>query len=95
MTELVRSFSALGPYQAAHTLTYTGRAGADGFVLSVRRDAVAAPGCCETVRLSVPPPQGELLLRFLYENCVPLQNWRDVLAELLEPDVKIIKQDGM
>ena len=81
MDSLVHNFSALGEYQKAHTLSYSGSREQCGFrlTLSQRGETVRT----ESVLVDLPPEQAEQVLCFLYENCVPIETWTDVLKELL------------
>ncbi|MBQ7860420.1 MAG: hypothetical protein IJ347_09860 [Faecalibacterium sp.] len=94
MTALVREFSALGPYQQAHTLTYAGSVGADGFCLSLRLDMEGRPARSETAVAAVDALRGRQLVRFLYENSIPIQTWKDVLDELLCAADDVVTENG-
>lgn len=87
----VHTFSALGEYQAAHTLTYSGRAEKDGFRLTLSQCGSVMR--TESVLVDLLPEKAEQVLCFLYENCVPIETWRDVLEELV-PVQKILQEES-
>lgn len=78
---LVRRFSELEPYQAAYTLVCSLEPTGVGCWLSVSR-TMARDGSADAARAWVPAPQEECarLLRFLYENSVQPELWRDAIS---------------
>lgn len=85
----MRIFSALGAYQSAHELVYSGDMEEGGYRL-----VVSQSGCgqkTESVLTLLSVQEAEQVLCFLYENSIPIENWKDVLAELL-PAGSIVKE---
>lgn len=78
---LVRRFSELEPYQEAYTLVCSLEPTGPGCWLSVSR-TMARDGSADAARAWVPAPQEECarLLRFLYENSVQPELWRDAIS---------------
>lgn len=73
---LEHSFSDLGILQKAHTVRY-GCVGGDQCDISVQEGALK-----ESCRVKLCRQKAELLVRFLYENAVTLENWQDVVADV-------------
>ena len=77
---LTREFSAIEPLQRPYLLTYEMEDDAGGCCrLTVSRTGEAA--CLDSLILDAPPLFCYALLRYLYENCVQPEIWRDVVAE--------------
>lgn len=76
-----QKFSALEPYQEAYTLVCSLEPTGAGCWLSVSR-TMARDGSADAARAWVPAPQEECarLLRFLYENSVQPELWRDAIS---------------
>ena len=88
-TELryVREFSALGSMQAEHWIHYC-LAWADGAWQMQLRQLYPNKGPqSEQVFLQCSGTMAYHVLRFLYENAVPLENWKDVLEDLLPAEM--------
>ncbi len=86
MLSHTRTFSNLGRYQAAHTLTYSVQEenGAQRLSLSRR----GQNGCTSASVLAViPPREAELVVCYLYENAIPPESWLDILEDLLPKGV--------
>ena len=77
---LVRSFSALEPYQEAYTLACSLETEGQGCWLTVSRTK-APDDPADTARTWVPAPEEECgrLLQFLYENSVQPELWQDAI----------------
>lgn len=84
MVSYTRTFSALGAYQAAHALSYSVSQAEGGCRLFVSQSGCGQRSESVLVRLS--RQEAEQALCFLYENSVPIENWKDVLKELLPAD---------
>lgn len=80
---LTREFSHLGRFQQAHTLCYALRQEDDRrLTISLTQTQDTQK---ETERIALMdwrPEEAGLLLRYLYENAVPMENWQDVVADL-------------
>ena len=78
---LVRSFSALEPYQEAYTLACSLETEGQGCWLTVSRTK-APDDPADTARTWVPAPEEECgrLLQFLYENSVQPELWQDAIS---------------
>ncbi len=79
---LTREFSHLGRFQQAHTLCYA---------LDRQEERLAVRLTCtrqkeqETQQISLVDwtlEEARLLVRYLYENAVPMENWQDVVTDL-------------
>ncbi len=79
---LTREFSHLGRFQQAHTLCYA---------LTGQEERLAVRLICtrqkeqETQQISLVDwtlEEARLLVRYLYENAVPMENWQDVVTDL-------------
>jgi hypothetical protein len=77
---LSRHFSALGAWQQAHTLFYALDKVEGGAELTICRTGAQAV----VDHLFVPggPELAYTMLRYLWENAVQPEHWRDVLADL-------------
>ena len=74
-------FSDLGRLQKAAILRYDGEERPDGFELRLSKEQA---GILQEERVflhGVSAGEGECLLQFLYENAVPIENWKDVLQD--------------
>lgn len=74
---LEHSFSDLGPLQQAHTIRYACSGKGQSCEITVQDGA-----CTERCSLRLGRKHAEMLVRFLYENAVMLENWRDVVADV-------------
>lgn len=79
---LTREFSHLGRFQQAHTLCYALRQEDGGLTVSITRTQDARQQTQKISLAAWKPEEAELLLRYLYENAVPIENWQDVVADL-------------
>lgn len=77
---LCRHFSAICGLQKEYTLIYSLDAEADGSRLTLCRTGDDAQ--MDSLVLAAAPQQGYALLRYLCENAVQPEIWRDVVAEL-------------
>lgn len=82
---LVQEFSALGELQQAHTLQYRLKRLPQGWMLTLTHTAREHVRQ-ESVRVDVCSTLARELHRYLYENAVSLEIWRDVLADLVPPE---------
>lgn len=80
-SEWVRQFSDLGQLQKPMTLRYHGEEGPDGFDVCLCREENGGRREEHVLLRDVGGEAGERLVRFLYENAVPIENWTDVLQE--------------
>ena len=76
---LTREFSAIEPLQRPYLLTYELDEADGGCRLTLSRTGETA--CRDSLVLDAPPLFCYALLRYLYENCVQPEIWRDVVAE--------------
>ncbi len=79
--ERINCFSELGGLQKAMTLRYVGQELPDGFELRVCKEQEGLQREERCFLQGVSRESGEMLLQFLYENAVPIENWKDVLQE--------------
>lgn len=80
-SERICRLSDLGRLQKAATLRYDGEERPGGFELRLSREQ---EGTLQEERVflhGASEKEGECLLQFLYENAVPIENWKDVLQE--------------
>ncbi len=77
-TEYIRTFSALEGLQNAHQLSYRMRRQDDAWRLELETRTKTSRQS-EALLLRCPEQTAHDL--FLYENSIPLENWRDVVAE--------------
>ena len=82
MLSHTRIFSALGRYQAAHSLTYSMWEEQGAQRLSLCKCGQAGSKT-QTALAAIPLQEAELVLRYLYENAVPQESWLDILEDLL------------
>lgn len=80
---LFRHFSAIEGLQRPYTLIYAMEPGDLACQLTVCR--TGQDNCCDSVVLSRPPQQCYSLLRYLYENAVQPEIWRDIITEICAP----------
>jgi hypothetical protein len=77
-----KRFSTLGRMQKRHTMIYELEETAGGCVIRVGSIAEGTIRF-ESRRVSVSNTAAGQMLRYLYENAVPLENWKDVLEDVL------------
>ena len=82
MLSLTRSFSTLGSYQLAHQITYETRQTSIGQHLSLSKESASGVSA-ESVLAIISPNEAEDLIRYLYENSIPIENWRDIVEDIL------------
>lgn len=81
---LVREFSDLGCYQRQHSIRYAVEPAEDRLCLTLQK---VQDDKTEIQKLMLPtlsPEQGRQLVIFMYENAIPIENWKDVLNDLAE-----------
>ena len=76
---LTREFSAIESLQQPYLLTYELDEAGGGCRLTLSRTGEMA--CHDSLVLDAPPLFCYSVLRYLYENCVQPEIWRDVVAE--------------
>ncbi len=76
---LCRHFSAISGIQRAYSLIYSMDEEASGLRLTICRTGENAQ--IDSLVLPAGPEKGYGLLRYLYENAVQPEIWRDVVAE--------------
>lgn len=81
-TPLVRQFSAIKGYQNAYTLVYSLDAAAENGCL-LKLDRKGEQERSEDLFVPLCPEEGYRLLRYLCENVVQPELWRDVIADCL------------
>lgn len=77
-----KRFSTLGRMQKRHTMIYQLEETSGGCVIRVGSIAEGTVRF-ESRRVSVSGAAAGQMLRYLYENAVPLENWQDVLENVL------------
>ena len=85
--EYVRSFSALGKLQKAHSVRYRLRQESDCCQLSLEQTEPDAHVRSEKMLLYCSGEAGHKMLVFLYENAVHMENWKELVTELLPEGV--------
>lgn len=78
-TPLIRKFSAIETLQQPYRLTYALEPSGGGCLLTLSR--VGRAPCTDSLQLGLTPRSGYMVLRYLYENCVQPEIWRDVVAD--------------
>ena len=76
---LTREFSAIETLQQPYRLTYALEPSGGGCLLTLSR--VGRAPCTDSLQLGLTPHSGYMVLRYLYENCVQPEIWRDVVAD--------------
>lgn len=79
---LVREFSNLGCYQRQHSIRYAVETTGDQLCMTLQK---VQDDKTETQKLMLShllPEQGKQLVQFMYENAIPIENWKDVLKEV-------------
>lgn len=76
---LTREFTAIEPLQRPYSLIYELDETCGSCRLTLSRTGEAA--CCDSLVLDAPPLFCYSVLRYLYENCVQPEIWREVVAE--------------
>lgn len=80
---LVREFSDLGCYQRRHSIRYAVETVCGQLCLTLQK---VQDDKTETQRLALSgmePGGAKQLVRFMYENALPIENWTDVLEEII------------
>lgn len=78
---MTKQFSFIEGLQPGYTLVYSmDPIGPECCWLTVCR--TGARRCMDTLRLAAGPESAYRVLRYLYENAVQPENWRDVVEEL-------------
>ena len=92
---LTREFSAIEKLQLPYHLTYAlAPAGTSGPCrLTLSRTGAAA--CCDSLVLDAPPQSCYPVLRYLYENAVQPDIWRDVSADFYPIIQQLDGKDGV
>lgn len=78
---LIRQFSAIEGLQTPYTLVYALEQGTDGDKCRLTLCRTGAQACAESLQLTEAPEHAYRLLRYLCENVVQPEIWRDVVAE--------------
>lgn len=81
-TEYIRTFSELEGLQAAHQLTYRIRPQNEGWRFELEKSTKTEREQ-EAFVLRCPKKAAYELIRFLYENAVPLESWQDILEDAI------------
>ena len=81
---LLRHFSAIEELKKPYTLIYAMEPGDKACQLTVCR--TGCNGCCDSLLLAQPPQRCYSLLRYLYENGVQPEVWRDIITEFYTPE---------
>lgn len=79
---LTREFSHLGKFQQAYTLCYSLQTGEQGLTVSVTKTQDAQQETQKITLVSWQPEEAKLLVRYLYENAIPMENWQDIVADM-------------
>ena len=79
LAQYERHFSALGAFQAEHSLRYALRQTRGGALQLSVSDAAGQ----SLLTLPAGRTAALQLLTYLYENAIPKENWQDVIGELL------------
>lgn len=79
---LVRQFSAIDGLQTPYTLMYALETAGDGTACRLSLYRTGANPCAESMSVNAEPECCYRMLRFLYENAVQPEIWRDTIAEL-------------
>lgn len=81
--EFMKGFSSLGALQKHATITYScKKQGLQEYCFCLKRECEGAVDEESMVVHHLKEHQALCLIQFLYENAVPLENWRDVVKEL-------------
>ena len=81
-TEYIHTFSELEGLQSAHQLTYRIRPQNGGWYFELEQ-CTKTECQQEALLLRCPEQAAHHLVRFLYENAVPLESWQDVVADAI------------
>ena len=79
---LTREFSHLGRFQQAYTLCYALLQEDTKLTVSLTRTQDTRQQTQKISLVGWEPEEARMLLRYLYENAVPMENWQDVVADL-------------
>ncbi len=86
--EYVRSFSDLGKMQTVHQVKYQLKE--DGSLWEIRlEDESEITHKTDGLLLDCSEPMAYNVLRFLYENAVQLDSWRDIVTDLVPCKVMV------
>ncbi len=80
--EYTRSFSELGELQDAHQITYQVQPQDDLWKVSLQC-IEAKESHTDQMLLNCGEQVAYTLVRFLYENAIPFESWRDVVADMM------------
>ncbi len=78
--EYIRTFSEIEGLQPAYRLTYRIRPQNGEWRLEVEKRTKTAQRK-EAILLCCPEQAAHHLVRFLYENAVPMESWQDIVAD--------------
>ncbi len=81
--EYVRKFSALGKLQMAHWIRYQLNRTDDCWEIRLEQSDGKTMGRSEGMELDCSGMMAYNILRFLYENAIPMENWLDVAEDLV------------
>lgn len=90
---LTREFSAIEMLQRPYLLTYAMDEAGGACRLTLSRTGDTA--CSDSLVLDAPPQYCYSILRYLYENCVQPEIWRDVVAECCPAGVRMNGKGGV
>lgn len=92
-TPLTREFSAIEMLQRPYMLTYAMDEAEGSCRLTLSRTGETA--CSDSLILDAPPQHCYSILRYLYENCVQPEIWRDVVAECFPAAAQYGRKGGI
>lgn len=79
----IKGFSPLGKIQKQATLSYScEKQGPTEYCFSLVRECEGNTTQESTQVYNIKEEQALQMVRFLYENAIPIENWQDVLKEL-------------
>lgn len=79
---LTREFSHLGRFQQAHTLCYALDRQEERLAVRLTRTRQKEQETQQISLVNWTLEEARLLVRYLYENAVPMENWQDVVTDL-------------
>lgn len=85
--EYIRKFSALGKLQAAHWIRYQLNLKGDCWEIRLEESNGKTIDRSEGISLDCEGTMAYNLLRFLYENAIPLESWLDVAEDLVPCEI--------
>lgn len=91
---LIRRFSDIEGLQESYTLVYALEVGDSSMECRLSVCRTGAKPCAESLRMSTAPEKCYRMLRFMYENAVQPELWRDVVAEL-DAQLSASERNGM